>query len=492
MQDRQPVSPPPRFLAAVPSIVVGLALAPVLVRTIADPDLWGHVRFGLDMIATRSLPRTDPYSFTQDVPWINHEWLSELVMAAAYRAGGSVGLVALKAALVSAFAVLMLGAYAGTSPLISAPALLLVAWGTASVTSTLRPQLWTLVGIALLCRLLMTTPRRWWLAAVPAMFAAWVNLHGGWIVGFGALAIWTLFAMWRPGAPTRLMLSVAALSVVATLVNPYGIQMWTFLASTVGMSREISEWRPLLMLPPVDWLPWAITMTAVVVSTLSNEHPRLERLAVIALLSYAALRVSRVAPLFVSSAILLIQPTLCALPFNRPLTFDPPTRNALRGLTAALIGAAVLSAVAVTRAAQCISIAGDWKADLVAAQALARANPAGKVVTWFAWGEYALWHFGPGLRVSMDGRRETIYSDAVLADHFALYDGTLEGVAYLERLDPDYVWLPSAKTRVRRWLETHAYRIDVQTNESFVAVREDRPRLQAQPLSGAACFPGGS
>jgi hypothetical protein len=248
----------------------------------------------------------------------------------------------------------------------------------------------------------------------------------------------------------------------------------------------------LLALPAVDWLPSAIAMTAVAVSTLSSERPRLERLAVIAVLAYAALRVSRVAPLFVSSAILLMQPTLCALPFNRPLTFDPLSRNALRGLTAALLGAAVLSAVAVTKAAQCIPIAGDWKADLVAAQALTRANPAGKAVTWFPWGEYALFHLGPGLRVSMDGRRETVYSDAVLADHFALYDGTPEGVAYLERLDPDYAWLPSAQTRVREWLETHGYRIDVLTNESFVAVRADRPRLQAQPVSGSACFPGGS
>jgi hypothetical protein len=29
----------------------------------------------------------------------------------------------------------------------------------------------------------------------------------------------------------------------------------------------------------------------------------------------------------------------------------------------------------------------------------------------FDWGEYVLWHLGPRVKVSIDGRRETIYSD---------------------------------------------------------------------------------
>src|SRR6188768_2227494 len=68
-----------------------------LAVTRADADLWGHVRFGLDILRDRSLPTVDPYSFTQDRPWINHEWLSELQMGAAYALGGATGLVLLKA-----------------------------------------------------------------------------------------------------------------------------------------------------------------------------------------------------------------------------------------------------------------------------------------------------------------------------------------------------------------------------------------------------------
>ena len=86
---------PTRWLA-IAALVAAFALAS---RTQADPDLWGHVRFGSDLLRTHSLPRLDVYSFTQDRDWINHEWLSEAQMGLAYRAFGSAGLALLKSAL---------------------------------------------------------------------------------------------------------------------------------------------------------------------------------------------------------------------------------------------------------------------------------------------------------------------------------------------------------------------------------------------------------
>src|SRR5262245_39968098 len=66
-----------------------------LARSWADPDLWGHVRFGGDIIGS-GIPRTDHYSFTSDISWINHEWLAEVLMYASWVGGGGAGLVALK------------------------------------------------------------------------------------------------------------------------------------------------------------------------------------------------------------------------------------------------------------------------------------------------------------------------------------------------------------------------------------------------------------
>src|SRR5437867_12489400 len=51
-------------------LLIAMVLSVPAVMSTADPDLWGHTRFGLDMLETQRIPPVDRYSFTQDVPWI--------------------------------------------------------------------------------------------------------------------------------------------------------------------------------------------------------------------------------------------------------------------------------------------------------------------------------------------------------------------------------------------------------------------------------------
>ena len=68
----------------------------------------------------------------------------------------------------------------------------------------------------------------------------------------------------------------------------------------------------------------------------------------------------------------------------------------------------------------------------------------GRMLTWFSWGEYAIWHWGrEGILVSMDGRRETVYSNAAVADHLRFYFQPDARHAIVEKLRPDYIWLPA-------------------------------------------------
>ena len=81
--------------------------------TIADPDLWGHIRFGHDILETGTIVQIDRYSYrTADQPWINHEWLSEVIFAFLYGRWGPPGLVVLKV-LVSMVIVGLLHAHLG-------------------------------------------------------------------------------------------------------------------------------------------------------------------------------------------------------------------------------------------------------------------------------------------------------------------------------------------------------------------------------------------
>ena len=65
--------------------------------TIADPDLWGHIRFGEAIIRAGSVVQADIYSYrTSGQRWINHEWLAEVIFARLYNLSGPVNLVGFK------------------------------------------------------------------------------------------------------------------------------------------------------------------------------------------------------------------------------------------------------------------------------------------------------------------------------------------------------------------------------------------------------------
>jgi hypothetical protein len=190
--DRDP-SPrrPERVLVALAGGVLCFALA----RTIADPDLWGHVLFGGDLFRTGRVVRPDPYSYLSGgQPWINHEWLAEALFYLGYRAAGATGLVLLKMAvgLMAMGLVLAHLLRRGLSTLHAVLLLLLVFTLVSVGTNTLRPQIFTFLALVLLLLALDAADhgRTMWLWSVPLVFAAWVNLHGGFLAGIALLLVW--------------------------------------------------------------------------------------------------------------------------------------------------------------------------------------------------------------------------------------------------------------------------------------------------------------
>ena len=53
---------------------------------------------------------------------------------------------------------------------------------------------------------------------------------------------------------------------------------------------------------------------------------------------------------------------------------------------------------------------------------LKQSNVAGNMAVHFDWGEYVLWHLAPRIKVSIDGRRETVYSRGPYAGKSAFHD----------------------------------------------------------------------
>jgi hypothetical protein len=147
----------------------------LVTQTVADADLWGHLRFGLDLLRTHRLPQWDSYSFTADRVWMNHEWLAELAMAVAYRFGGSLGLNVLKIFAIAIIASIVLAVGRAERVPVSHYSMLAVLGilSTYTRTQVIRPQLFSVALFCVLLYMLRDAERGRYraLMAVPLCFA---------------------------------------------------------------------------------------------------------------------------------------------------------------------------------------------------------------------------------------------------------------------------------------------------------------------------------
>jgi hypothetical protein len=198
-----------------------------------DGDAGWSLRIGLTTLA-HGLPRTEFLLSTQQgQPAVYWEWLAQVAYAAAYRAGGLNGVVALAGGIVALTSV---GLYAALrrrgTPLLLALALALLGTGLTSITWTARAQLFSLPltlwwSEALWAYWCDGKSRRLWL--LPPVMALWANLHGGFIGGLlllvTAAAVAWLFPGRRGHAQPRPLALALAGSLVATLATPWGLAL---------------------------------------------------------------------------------------------------------------------------------------------------------------------------------------------------------------------------------------------------------------------------
>src|SRR5579872_2362055 len=224
----------------------------------ADPDLWGHLAFGRATLAGGHLTLHDPYSYSAPGHvWLNHEWLSEALMAAIYNGLGLVGLKLMKFVGCGAiFGFLALGLVETDSPPSIQFAILLVAAVAIGPQIQFRPQLFTfamLSGLlAILARFNYRGRAQVWIA-IP-MLALWANLHGGFIIGIATLAIFSAAVLFQEFSEERgnqrgiWLLAITATATLATLANPYGLGIWRAVAHAMvnpHTAAVIDDWQSL-------------------------------------------------------------------------------------------------------------------------------------------------------------------------------------------------------------------------------------------------------
>ncbi len=237
-------------------ILVVIAIADL--NRLADPDLWGHVRFGQAVLSAGHIVWRDPYSYSAPGHlWLNHEWLSELIMGTLYNHLGVFGLKLMKLGCAAVIVVFLAASESetGAPPLIQFAILLFSALAIVPYVQ-FRPQVFSFALLSALIYMLTREVYRrraspLWLA-VP-MLAVWANLHGGFILGIATLAIYSAVSgvqdvvNHRAVARALRLGAITALSTLATLANPYGLGAWRAVLHAL--------FNPYTRIVMVDWQP---------------------------------------------------------------------------------------------------------------------------------------------------------------------------------------------------------------------------------------------
>lgn len=418
----------------------------------ADADLWGHVQYGREVIADGRLPRQATWTYAAPQwPWVNHENIAELWVAAAYDGFGIWGLTISKWLMSLVIVGLMVWSSrrAGANWLITAfvvhvvSDLLYLHWH-------FRPQALTYTCFAILLalwgyafgrwsdllagdsRAIAQLRRRIWILwSLPLLLVFWANSHGGFAAGAVILTVYhALRAVQLLRRGERLLALhlgiIAIVAVAATLINPYGLGLWRFMAMALTLRRtEIGDFQP-LPLASFEAMMVAVLVLAIVLSELATPRRRdWVQLLLLGLLLWQGLAHARHIVIFA---------LLCGfwLPVRMqdmaawlrtqvksPWEHLADSRRAQRRL------AIVVSLFAVFGFVRTLPYLTEITVDrsfypVAALEFMDRHELRGKTFASFNWGQYVLGYFatkGEGL-IAVDGRYETCYPRSVIDGYF--------------------------------------------------------------------------
>lgn len=250
-------------------------------------DLWWHVRAGEYIVKTYSVPDKDIFSYTAaDRPWTYHSWLSGVVLFLVHSVAGLNGLVFFRAVVMTTGIVLawVAARRRGVGPELAGILILAVTFQLLT-RALMRPFILSFIFLMIFYLLIQGVfeeelpsggkkkrgqpwPFLWGsrgrLILLPVLMVLWVNVHGGFVIGFlllGAYGVaeivrvalsfpeegWFREVLFRHrGSRFQGMFAAGAMCLAASLITPYGAESLTYpfrLFSRVSLVQRVHEWQ---------------------------------------------------------------------------------------------------------------------------------------------------------------------------------------------------------------------------------------------------------
>jgi hypothetical protein len=402
-------------------------------RNITDPDFWWHLRTGQYIFENRSVPHTDPFSFTrQGQRWVAHEWLSEVFIYGLYRTTGWGGLIVGFAALTSATFFFLYIRCAG-QPYLAGILVLLGAFACRP-TWGVRPQSLSLLLASILLWLLegseKNRKRLWWI--VP-MTLLWANLHAGYSLGIALMSLWLIgswlnhIVVWSPSGEQHSALQPLVLtllfSALVVMLNPNGLRLYSYpfeTLSSTSMQKHIIEWSSPDFHRAVS-APFLVLLLAVIMApavTGLRTSPR--GLLLVCASAYIALQSNRFIPVFVLIVTPLLSEHAAAwlesrgwLWLSRRNSATTPLKGLFNAATVVVLG--IVSGVHQRHVIRFQPVAEAAAFPSAAVTFLEQRHSDAPMFNSYDWGGYLIWRL-PQRKVFVDGRADLYGDDFV--DHF--------------------------------------------------------------------------
>lgn len=427
------IPPGDLFLLILAPLTI-FAFALVISTALRDGDTGWHIGAGAWVAEHGHVPRTDPFSFSAaGRSWMAHEWLSELVMFAAWKAAGWQGLMVLFGATIAAlYAMLALHLRRWMTPRAAALALLYVS--VALLPAYLaRPHM---LALPLLAgwMLLMIRAREEDRAPSPWLglyMLVWVNAHASFIIGIAIAGAFGLEALieangarrWRTVRDWGLF---GAILLVAGLCNPAGFHAYEypFYVSRLELLKYISEWNP-ASFGKISAFEIVLLSTLFFLLARPARVPVIRLLMLLGFLHLALEHIRQLAVLAIVAPVLLAEPLGRAWSDGAARPRPPLLRQVWndRAALRPLFAVALLLAAGVTAARFAVPFdrpdsRGVPQAALDALPPDLRSRP---VFNEYSFGGLLVLE---GIRPFIDGRSD-MYGDAFTTDYFEMARGDI-------------------------------------------------------------------
>ena len=430
------------------ALLGALVFTPLSVKLLGDAGIGWHIRTGQQILATHAIPRVDSFSSTMaGRPWFAWEWLYDLAVGQLDAKLGLNGVVWLTAVVIAtAFAWTFRLLMARGANVLVALVLVLLAVSASMIHFLARPHVVSWLFTLAWFWILDSSERDGFggrkLWALPVLMLVWVNVHGGFLVGFVLLGIFWLGAVWswfriKQGRIEELLEKIAAgkrarqlawvglLSAAASLVNPYGWKLYGHVYSYLSnrfLMDHIEEFQSPNFHGVAQKCFLALLLIATAVLAVRGRELRMSEGLTVLFAVYAGLYASRNIPVSSILLVMVVGPLVPAPEFIRRFSQRMSgVEVGLRGHVWPILAVVVTLVIAANGGRVGSNLVMDAHFDpkrmpVEAVNYLEKYDVKGPVLSPDYWGGYLIYRMYPAARVVVDDRHD-LYGEEFLKEY---------------------------------------------------------------------------